>query len=90
MVFTRDKQAIPSLKDLTAPKHRQQKVKGKTGEEGEMIAAPATTPGPRQLGMKPEQEVRAPDSPSTFPSVIHGPFMPTELITKCGNYILPP
>lgn len=44
MVFTRDKQAIPSLKDLTAPKHRQQKVKGKTGEEGEMIAAPRRHP----------------------------------------------
>lgn len=78
---------IPSLKDLTAPKHRQQKVKGKTGEEGEMIVPPTlATPGPRQLGMKPEQEVRTPDSPSIFPSVIHSLFMPTELITKRGNY----
>ena len=30
--------------------------------------------------------VRTPDSPSIFPSVIHSLFMPTELITKRGNY----
>ena len=81
---------IPSLKDLTVPKHRQQKVKGKMGGRRNDIPPTSTTPGPRQLGREPEQEVRAPSLPSTFPSVIHGPFMPAELITKQGNYTPPP
>lgn len=45
---------------------------------------------PRQLGTRPEQEVGAPDYPPTSRSVIHGPFLPIELITERGNYILPP
>lgn len=55
-----------------------------------MISPTPITPGPRQLGREPEQEDRAPNLPSTFPSVIHGPFMPAELITKRGNYTPPP
>ena len=55
-----------------------------------VIPPPPPPPVRGQLGTRPEQEVRAPDLPSTSPSVIHGPFMPTELITKRGNYILPP
>lgn len=73
---------FPSLKDLTAPKHRQQKVKGKTGEEGEMIVPHPHTPGPQTARDEARTKVQDSDSPQYFPLWSTASLSPTELITS--------